>query len=376
MRILQAANFYHPTSGGLRTTMHQLASGYMRSGHESIMVVPGEIDADEDTPFGRRITIASARLPGSGGYRVITDIDRLILTLDEVAPDRIEVSDRLTMRPLGWWARGSGVPSVVWAHERLDGVLRTFSRGLLPSQTVADCWNQVTASRFDRIVASTQFAGGEFDRINVPFARIPLGVDLQVFHPDRARPGLRDDLVHDSNEILIIMCTRLSREKRPEVGIDVIRELRKRGVKARLVILGDGPRRAHIQHLVRDLPVRLMGHVPDRWELAALLATADVMIAPGPIETFGLAALEALACGTPVVANRSGALTEVIGPRAGRAVDPSPSSFADAIEMVTTEPSRRVLARARAEEFPWSKTVSQMLTLHSDPTSLTTGADA
>ena len=61
------------------------------------------------------------------------------------------------------------------------------------------------------------------------------------------------------------------------------------------------------------------GFLPGRAELAALLASADVVIAPGPAETFGLAALEALACGTPVVVSAESALPEVVGRRPGPA---------------------------------------------------------
>src|SRR5262249_32056107 len=60
-------------------------------------------------------------------------------------------------------------------------------------------------------------------------------------------------------------------------------------------------------------PVTFTGFIPSRTAVATLLATADVVLAPGPVETFGLAALEALACGTPVVVSGSGALPEGIG---------------------------------------------------------------
>ena len=52
MRIAHVANFYGPTSGGLRTAMHQLGHGYRERGHDFVMVVPGPEDADEETPAG------------------------------------------------------------------------------------------------------------------------------------------------------------------------------------------------------------------------------------------------------------------------------------------------------------------------------------
>ncbi len=72
-------------------------------------------------------------------------------------------------------------------------------------------------------------------------------------------------------------------------------------MRAVLVVAGDGPLRRPLQASAARLPVRFLGHVASRESLAKLLATADVVIAPSPAETFGLSALEALASGTPVV---------------------------------------------------------------------------
>src|SRR2546421_170646 len=90
------------------------------------------------------------------------------------------------------------------------------------------------------------------------------------------------------------------------------------------------------------------GGAPPGGALAGLLAAADVVLAPGPVETFGLAALEALACGTPVVVSASSALPEVIG-AAGVAV--AGEDFADGVRTVLARPAleRRAAARRRAE---------------------------
>ena len=126
-------------------------------------------------------------------------------------------------------------------------------------------------------------------------------------------------------------CSRLSPEKRPERAVGALAELRRRGVPAVLVMAGDGPRRAALQAQAGGLPVRFLRHVADRGLLARLLATADVAIAPGPAETFGLSALEALASGTPVVVSSRSALPEVIGP-AGLTAEDNDASCADAVE--------------------------------------------
>src|SRR5690606_34834842 len=106
-------------------------------------------------------------------------------------------------------------------------------------------------------------------------------------------------------------------EKAPHRSIHALSALRAAGVDARLVVAGDGPLRGRLQRSARNLPVLFTGFVTDRNELAALLASADVALNPGPIETFCLAALEALASGTPVVAARSSALPELLVEGAG-----------------------------------------------------------
>lgn len=366
MRIAQVANFYSPHSGGLRTAMHRLGEGYRAAGHDNFLIVPGPTTEVAEHPWGTVATIASPRLPRSGGYRVITDVDSVVTHLEALGIDRLEVSDRLTLRSLGWWARAAEVPSVLWAHERVDGVLRAHGGRFLPARTVADRWNRATARRFDRIVATTPYAAEEFTRIGVPTLKVPLGVDLQFFRPDRRDIKLREQLLTPHQDVLIVSCTRLSREKRPDLAWSTLRELRQRGVRARLVLAGSGPLLDEARDAARHLPMSVLGHVSDRDYLATLLASADVVIQPGPIETFGLAALESLASGTPVVASRTSALRDIVRGAAGHAASPTPRALAEAVRAVLGRPQDgcRRAARNRAEEYPWSNTVDTMLSIH------------
>jgi len=87
------------------------------------------------------------------------------------------------------------------------------------------------------------------------------------------------------------------------------------------------------------------------------------------VETFGLAGLEALACGTPVVVASTSAVAELVEGDAGRISTPEPQALATAILALLTVPEaqRREAARARAESFPWSRTTNAMLALHDRP---------
>lgn len=370
MRIAHIANFYGPTSGGLRTAMHELGRGYHERGHEFLMVVPGAQDADEDTAFGRRVSIGSPVLPLSGGYRLISRVGEVRDVLTGFQPHVLEVSDRTTLRGLGRWARERDVPSVFFAHERADGVLASnlptwLGRTGALTRT-ADAHNRGTARGFTTVVATTGYAAQEFERIGVEAALVPLGVDLEQFDPSRGDASLRAELAQPG-EALLVMASRLSPEKRPDLAIDAVRVLGARGRRVRLVSAGGGTWAERMRARAQDLPVTFLGFVDGRDRFAALLATADAVVAPGPIETFGLAALEALASGTPAVVNAASALPSVVGD-AGEAADGTPEAFADAIERVLDSPEaqRRARARARAQTMPWQATVERLLELHED----------
>jgi alpha-1,6-mannosyltransferase len=167
------------------------------------------------------------------------------------------------------------------------------------------------------------------------------------------------------DETLIVYCSRLSADKRPELAVDTVATLRGGKTPAVLVVAGDGSRRAALAYRAARLPVRFAGHINERSAVAALLASADVLVAPGPVETFGLAALEALACGTPVVVNQASALPEVVGD-AGVAVRGTPEAFAEGVRRIMERPEheRRAAARARAELFGWPQAVEGFLRAH------------
>ncbi|XCW06539.1 glycosyltransferase [Streptomyces sp. HUAS MG47] len=365
MRIVRVANFVTPTSGGLRTALDRLGRGYLAAGHEPVLIVPGEEADDRVTEQGRVITLPGTVLPGTGGYRVLADRGRVRQLLEELAPDRLEVNDRTTLRWTGEWARRARVPSVMVSHETADGVLRTWGVPTAAAAHVADRLNRRSAWAYSRIVCTTEWAEREFARIGARnVVRAPLGVDLERCRPERYSAALRARYT-EGERVLLLLCSRLSVEKRPGTAIDALAELRAAGVSAALVVAGEGPLRDGLERRARGLPVRFLGHVADREALADLQASADVCLAPGPAETFGLSALEALACGTPVVASTSSALPEVLGPAGASAAD-DPAAFATAVRALLAEPEpvRRARARARAELFSWQRATTAFLRAH------------
>ncbi|WHM39758.1 glycosyltransferase [Streptomyces sp. BPTC-684] len=370
LRIVRLANFVTPSSGGLRTALRELGRGYLAAGHDPVLIVPGTRARDEHTEQGRVITLPGVVLPGTGGYRVLADRRRVRRVLEALGPDRIEVSDRTTLRWTGEWARRERVPSVMVSHETADGVLRTWGAPGHLARAAADRLNRRSAWAYSRVVCTTEWAEREFVRIGAGnVTRAPLGVDLVRCHPGRRSLPLREHWLGEER-VLLVLCSRLSVEKRPGTALDALDRLRRRGVRARLVVAGDGPLAAGLERRARAarLPVEFLGHVPDRARLADLQSAADVCLAPGPAETFGLSALEALAGGTPVVCSRSSALPEVVG-AAGLAAADTGAAFADAVQELLSRPeeARRHAARARAELFGWDASVTAFLAAHDAP---------
>ncbi|WP_043263342.1 glycosyltransferase [Streptomyces sp. CT34] len=377
LRIVRIANFVTPASGGLRTALRELGTGYRAAGHEPVLIVPGPPGTaggagirDEHTAQGRVIPLPGPVVPGSGGYRVLTDRRRLRQLLEALAPDRLEVSDRTTLRWTGEWARRARVPAVMVSHESVDGVLRTWGVPTPAARIAADRLNRRTAYAYSRVVCTTEWAAAEFTRVGARnVVRAPLGVDLAAWHPDCRSEGLRSRHAGRA-AVLLLMCSRLSQEKRPGRALEALEELRRRGVDAALAVAGEGPLRGRLEARARAerLPVAFLGHLADRERLAALQASADLVLAPGPAETFGLAALEALACGTPVVASAASALAGLVDGGGDTALDDGPS-FADAVQRVLARPEavRRDAARRCAEGYGWRPAVAAFLAAHDAP---------
>lgn len=366
LRIVRVANFVTPVSGGLRTALRHLGEGYAAAGHEPVLVIPGPEASDETSAQGRVITLPGPEIPGTGGYRVLTRRTPVADLLERLAPDRLEVSDRTTLRWTGEWARRHRVPAMMVSHESADGVLGTWGVPSRAARRAADALNRRTAHSYTRVLCTTAWAAAEFERIGARnVVRAPLGVDLSGLHPGHHDPQLRERYAHGA-AVMLVLCSRLSPEKRPDDAIEALAHLRRAGLDAALVVAGDGPLRTRLtQHAkAARLPVTFLGHVARRDDLAAVLATADVAIAPGPVETFGLAALEALACGTPVVVSARSALPDIVGPAGGCGT--TPEDFAAAIRELLAVPAaaRRERARRRAELYTWPAAVHAFLTAH------------
>ena len=165
MRIAMLANMYGPKSGGIKTTLNSLSQQYEKLGHEVLVITPSDKDFVEQVGFIKKVSIASPSIPYTGGYRIIVRSKKIIEVLNSFHPDIIEISDRTTLISVARWARGKKIPTVFFAHERLDGVLSAFLPRFPFRRLLITNWNRLTNRIFTRIVATTEYAAFEFKKI-------------------------------------------------------------------------------------------------------------------------------------------------------------------------------------------------------------------
>lgn len=362
MRIAQLANFVGPTSGGMRRAIDQLGQRYVSAGHERLLVIPGPEDRVTESAAGVVAQVHGVRV--RGGYRIILDMGGVLRALEEFAPTSVEVSDKWTLAGIGPWAQRRKVGSILFSHERLDDMASDFLRfGVRP---LVHLRNRALAKDFDRVVVTTSYSAGEWAGTRARLVTVPLGVDFEKFRPpvERPEPGPVVRLIHAG---------RMSREKYPQLAIAAVAELHRRGVQVELTVAGTGPHLAWLRAEAEEAPVRFLGYVDGRRELARLYGEADISLSVAPTETFGLAVLEALACGTPVVTADRGGARELVDESCADWGAPHASVIADAVERlyakVVADPQGvRQAARTRAELYSWDASAARMLAVHREVT--------
>ncbi len=370
-KIAHIANLYGPKSGGLKTAMNSIAQEYTNIGHEVMLIVPGERDLVTEKPFGTVVEIKAPIIPFSGGYRVIFNTNKVKAALKKFAPHFLEISDRTTLLRLSDWARTESIDTAFYAHERVDKVVAAFLPFLPFKKPLINYANQKIANKVDHVIATTEYAATEFRRLNSSnnldldskLTISPLGVDLKHFTPENFSPKLRANIGNGLK--ILLACTRFSKEKDPDFLLDIARACKINGTQCQLIIAGSGPlaKKLVARAEKEDLPVSFIGFITDKNYLAQLLASADLFLAVGPIETFGLAALEALASGTPVICRDTSAITEIIDSKCGYSLPRDSSQWAEQIRnhFDLDQVAISKFARERAEEFSWEESARKLL---------------
>ena len=211
--------------------------------------------------------------------------------------------------------------------------------------------------RFDRVLAPSQIVAAHLAEAGIRHVTLqPLGVDAEIFTPERRDPRLRERLGLAPTARLLVFAGRLAPEKNLP---DLYAMATMLGEPYHLLVIG-GEQMSRPYRNVSILP-----YEREQKAIAQLLGGCDAFVHAGRQETFGLVAVEAMACGLPVVAYRAGALAELIDTQIGVLAEPrGPAALAEAVHALFDREQAPIRAAARArvlERHSWDAAFRQLM---------------
>jgi N-acetyl-alpha-D-glucosaminyl L-malate synthase BshA len=227
--------------------------------------------------------------------------------------------------------------------------------------------------RSDAVTAVSAYLRDEtyraFGCVSCDLKVIPNFVNLNEYKP--GEPTGRLGLAPDDHKLI----THVSNFREVKRVKDVVRVFTRihRAMPATLVMIGDGPERVDAENEARELgvaqDVKFLGRLDS---VASLLQASDLFILPSQTESFGLAALEAMACGSPVVATRAGGLPEVVDDEVNGILEPVGSVEAmgrRAVELLRSGERHAAMAQAaiaKARSFSADRVVPMYESLYEE----------
>ena len=393
MRVLIPTHF--PLTGsGSGVYVDNVARQLVRAGHDVLVVVPDH-EAVPDREFACRTLLFSngsrshTDLPfdfpcftthprSANTFYALTphEIDEYVdafrhaigSAVQEFAPDLIHAQH---LWVTAFCASELHLPYVVTSH---GTDLIGFDRDARYHDMV-----HAGAQSASRIIAiSRQVAQSIGERIDVAESKIVTignGFDPAVFHPDRSGDDmlLRELKIPTDAGPLLTFVGKLTHFKGADVLIQAAGTYEQEFPAAATLIVGDGESRSRLEQLSKSGPARgvvFLGHRPQK-QVAALLRAADLHVMPSRGEPFGIAALEALACGTPVVGTNAGGLPDFISDEVGALVPvDDPDALAQAIVREIAAGSKGTkgpaAARYALENFTWELQVAKLITVYEE----------
>jgi glycosyltransferase involved in cell wall biosynthesis len=390
IKSVHLTNYYHKNSGGISTSYNNLLAAALRHRRYVRLIVPGEKEEIEEVnEFGKIYYIPARQSPiFDKRYRMImpwqymlkdTRIREILL---EEMPDMVEVCDKYSLSMMAAMIRTDnfkklGRPMLVhFSCERMDDNVASFlSKGKFGRWFSRRVMGNYEFGLYDFHIANSIYTAQEFyqavEKKDNPgrsdkflnwcwrFFRAPKvdykerifvcprGIDAEYFNPQRISNQIRKEMRERAgvpqDAILLLYAGRISPEKNIELLPDLMNILKDDARDYRLLVAGAGPQAEWLQKQTDKLfPGKIvqLGHL-DKETLANYYANADVFLHPNPREPFGIAPLEAMASGVPVVAPNAGGLLSYATQENAWLVETNGESFAAAIKEVTENPELR-----------------------------------
>jgi 1,2-diacylglycerol 3-alpha-glucosyltransferase len=340
LRVGLFTNNYFPMLGGVPTAVETIRRGLEALGHEVVIVAPRMAGADD----GERPVIRVPALPAP----TYPDF-ALPLPLSPALARRLRALDLdvfhahhpfLLGASARRLARASGRAFVFTYHTLYDRYAHyvPLPRAMVARRAIR--WSAGFADTADLVLAPSDFVAQRLRAQGVrrPIEVLPTGVDLDHFRPgDRA--GARRALGLAADDRVLLYVGRLDREKNLEFLLDAV--ARTRTPRVRLLLVGRGTQTAALRREAASRGwgdrVELRGGSPPAG-LPAYYQAADAFVFASTTETQGLAVLEAMACGLPVVAVRASGVEEIVTDGvSGLLVPEDAAAFAIAVDQILAD---------------------------------------
>ncbi len=366
MKICDLALFSEGTSSGVKT--------YITNKIRYINAQPGNIEhvlivPSSETRFEVQGRSRIFRVRGIPTFypeiQLAINICRIADIVEKERPDLIEVNCQYTLPWSAFLAtRQRTIPIVGVYHTDVPACARRFAEGAGPAvasaiEKLTEFYEGIIYRHCTLTIALTEEMKGRLNRMGVDRIEcLPCGVDISTFKPEEADNAFRRRHGIGSTQKILLYTGRLS----PEKEVDLLCEAYERlGTSDyALLIAGDGPEAPAIRNFAASHPhVRYLGHFASHAELAHSYAQSDVLIVPGRYETFCMSAVEALACGVPVVGIEGSGTATLITPGVGAAAQAgNPDDLALKISTVANLPQFsqvRRQCRSASEMYSWDR---------------------
>jgi alpha-1,6-mannosyltransferase len=324
--VLDISEFFGETTGGVRTYLLEKARYVQRRPHlRQVIVVPGARDEILEAAGVRCYRLHGAPIPTQKPYRFMLATRSTSRIVAHERPALIEVGSAWCAPWLVHLAtRSHSVPAVWFYHSNFPRIIAPHPRAAGPARLAASALAWRYVRRLGRMVQATiapcRAVVRELESAGLQnVIHVPLGVDLELFTPARraAAAGTRLRLGLPAGPLALYV-GRLAGEKEIDLVLGAWHEVERR-TGARLVLVGAGPAETSLRRAPGGDRAIWLSYERSRERLADLYGAVDLYVAPGPAETFGLSAMEALASGLPIISVDQGGVAEaVMGSGAGR----------------------------------------------------------
>ena len=342
LRIALFSGNYNYVRDGANQALNRLVGYLLRQGAHVRIYSPIRANpAFEAT--GDLVNVPSVPIPRRPEYRIPSSLSREVRAdLEAFAPNIVHVSspDVVAHRAVTW-ARARGIPVVASVHTRFETYLQYY--GLSWAEPSFRAILRRFYRRCDAIVAPAESTAAVLhaQRMSRDISIWSRGVDRDQFNPERRSLDWRRAHGIGDKEMVVAFLGRIVMEKGLDVFVEAIAAAIRRGVKPRILVIGDGPAREWFAEALPDDAV-FVGQQTGA-ELAVALASADIFLNPSVTEAFGNVTQEAMACGLPVIAASATGTTSLVKDGvSGTLVDPlEPDQYGAAIALYAADPALR-----------------------------------